>query len=76
MLFYSAYATSFASFQTAKGDASMKRFLMVIALTCLLSVSTLAGDIPSIGNAPTPGDIQMPGVAATIVLTIISLLPR
>jgi hypothetical protein len=66
----------------------MKRFLMVIALTCLLSVSALAGDIPSVGGAtpaptygqldtpPAPGDIQMPGMATTIVLTIIRLLPR
>lgn len=58
----------------------MKRLLLTIALTCLLSVSTLAGDIPSIGNAPTPppvpGDIPSIGAVTTIVLTIISLLPR
>lgn len=54
----------------------MKRFLVTIALTCLLSVSALAGEVPSVGGATTaPGDIQMPGMAATIVLTIISLLP-
>jgi hypothetical protein len=55
----------------------MKRFLMTIALTCLLSVSALAGDVPSVDNAPAaPGDVPSVGAATTIVLTIISLLPR
>jgi hypothetical protein len=31
----------------------MKRFLTVIALTCVLSSSALAGDIPSVGK-PSP----------------------
>lgn len=34
----------------------MRRFLMTIALTCLLSVSTVAGDIPNVdSHAPAPG---------------------
>lgn len=32
----------------------MKRFLSVIALTCLLAVSTLAGDLATGGIAPPP----------------------
>jgi hypothetical protein len=55
----------------------MKRFLMTIALAGLLSFPTLAGDIPSVGGAtPAPGNVPAVGVAATIVLTIIRLLPR
>jgi hypothetical protein len=77
MLFYSVYAKIVASFQLPKENASMKRFLIAIALTCLLSVSALAGEIPTVGNAPAaPGEIPTVGAATTIVLTIISLLPR
>ena len=33
----------------------MKRFMLTVALTCTLSVSTLAGEMPSAGvAAPTP----------------------
>ena len=33
----------------------MKRFLMTMALTCVLSSSCLAGDVPSVGfTAPPP----------------------
>ena len=36
----------------------MKRFLIAIALTCVLSSSALAGDIPSDGSAaPKPSGI-------------------
>jgi hypothetical protein len=52
----------------------MKRLLMTVALTCLLSVSALAGDIPCGAPAPVPGDTPSVGVAATIVLTLVSLI--
>jgi len=53
----------------------MKRFLMIVTLTCLLSVSALAGDVPTVGGAtPAPGEVPTVGMAATIVLTIIGLL--
>ena len=46
----------------------MKRFLMTIVLTCLLSASALAGDIPSVGVAqpspPAPGDVPTVGASA------------
>ena len=34
----------------------MKRFLAAIALACVLSVSALAGDMPTSGFAPPPPD--------------------
>jgi len=54
----------------------MKRILMAVALTCLLSVSALAGDIPCGGNAPTPAPGDVPSVSQVIVMTLIALLPR
>lgn len=51
----------------------MKRFAMAIALACVLSVSALAGDIHTVG-APAPGDTQGPSIAATVILTILSLV--
>lgn len=53
----------------------MKHFTMMVALICVLSVSTLAGDIPSGGIAPPPppdghmtvtGDIPSVGSAVTV----------
>lgn len=53
----------------------MKRFLMTVTLTCLLSVSAFAGNIPTVDFAPpAPGNVPTVGVAATIVLTVIGLL--
>jgi len=60
--------------QTLKGETSMKRFLMALALAFLLSASTLAGDIPCDStapsppaapatSAPSPGDIPTAGFA-------------
>ena len=45
----------------------MKRFLIAIALTCALSSSALAGDIPTDGSAaPAPNGItQTPGETQT-----------
>jgi hypothetical protein len=37
-----------------EGDYNMKRFLTAIALACVLSVSALAGDVPSDGFASPP----------------------
>ncbi|MBC8029210.1 MAG: hypothetical protein H7Z16_03790 [Pyrinomonadaceae bacterium] len=43
----------------------MKRFLIAITLTCVLSVSALAGDIPTCGAPALPGDIPTCGAPAT-----------
>jgi hypothetical protein len=52
---------------------AMKRFLVALALTCVLSVSAMAGSIPTCG-APEPGEMQSPPSAvAAIILTLISL---
>jgi len=58
----------------------MKRLGIALILTCVLSVSALAGDIPTIGKAtppPSPSTTQSTdsSVAATIILTILSLIP-
>jgi hypothetical protein len=44
----------------------MKRFLAALTLTCALSVSAMAGDIPTCGvTSPAPGETQTPpGVTA------------
>lgn len=68
----------------------MKRLGIALILTCALSVSALAGDIPTIGVAsppPPPGDVSTPGVASpppsgetqssittTILLTVLALI--
>ena len=52
----------------------MKRFLMTVTLTCLLSVSAFAGNIPTVdfappapGNIPTVGDAPpVPGNIPTV----------
>jgi hypothetical protein len=52
----------------------MKRFLTVVALTCVLSVSALAGDMPTVGApAPASGGTQSSAVVS-VVLTFISLI--
>lgn len=62
----------------------MKRFLVSLTLTFVLSVSALAGDIPTIGapepapgetqTPPAPGETQGPTIAATVIEAIISLV--
>jgi len=51
----------------------MKRFLIALTLTCVLSVSAMAGDIPTVG-APAPAPTTQSSIAAQVILTIISLV--
>lgn len=54
----------------------MKRFLTIAALTCALSVSALAGDMPTVG-APAPASSgPQSSAVVSVVLTIISLVVR
>jgi hypothetical protein len=52
----------------------MKRFALAVALACVLSVTALAGEVPSTG-APNPGIIHMPSdvLIPGFVTTILSL---
>ena len=56
----------------------MKRLGIALTLTCVLSVSALAGDVPTIGktDAPPPPTTQSTnsGIATTILLTVLSLI--
>jgi len=57
----------------------MKRLGIALILTCVLSVSALAGEIPTIGKAdpapsPTPSPATQSSTATTILLTILSLI--
>jgi hypothetical protein len=57
----------------------MKRFLVTLALTCVLSTSALAGDIPTCGTpapAPACSGTQSSPLVAKVILTIISLVVR
>ena len=38
----------------------MKRFMMTLALTCVLSASALAGDVPTVGITAPPPDETTP----------------
>jgi hypothetical protein len=40
----------------------MKRFLIAIALTCVLSVAAMAGEVPIV-PAPSPGGVPTNGVS-------------
>lgn len=68
----------------------MKRFVMALALACVISGTALAGDVPSTG-APAPGDVPSTGAPSparagyipstgaaspivTVILTILSLV--
>jgi len=73
------------AYSTFEGETSMKRFLITIALTCALSPSALAGDIPSVGapspagttqttSATEPGDSHSPGSAEQISSAALSAL--
>jgi hypothetical protein len=56
----------------------MKRLSMALILTCVLSVSALAGDVPTAGApaVPPPPTTQSTSssVATTILLTVLSLI--
>ena len=64
----------------------MKRLSMALILMCVVSVSALAGDVPTIGKAgdvptagapavpPTPTQSTTSSVATTILLTVLSLI--
>ncbi len=53
----------------------MKRLLAALTLTCALSISALAGDIPTCGApAPASSGTQSSSVTTTVILTIISLV--
>lgn len=54
----------------------MKRFVIAIALTCVLCGAAFAGEIPMTGPAPAPSGSTQTSIAATIILTIISLARR
>ncbi len=48
----------------------MKRFVMTIALTCVLSASALAGDVPTVGvTAPPPPETSTPTAPGEIPST-------
>lgn len=44
----------------------MKRLLMAIAMTFVLSVSALAGEIPCDLNSPAPGELPTGGISSPI----------
>ncbi len=51
----------------------MKRFLATVVLTCVLSSTVLAGEMPTCGgSAPTPAGVS--SIATSVILTIISLV--
>ena len=56
----------------------MKQLGMALILTCVLSVSALAGDVPTAGApaVPPPPTTQSTSssVATTILLTVLSLI--
>jgi hypothetical protein len=55
----------------------MKRFVLAVALTGLMSVTVLAGDIPINGAAaPTPPPTTSSTLLTNVVLTIINLIGR
>jgi hypothetical protein len=62
----------------------MKRFVMTIALTCALTGSVLAGDVPTVGVTPptpdqptiptSPGDIPSVGLTQELSETALTLI--
>jgi len=60
----------------------MKRLGLALILTCVLSVSALAGDVPTIGKAePSPSPTSTTqststnsSIGTTILLTVLSLI--
>ena len=54
----------------------MKRFALALILTCGLSISAFAGDIPTAGivSPPPPPATQSSSIASKILLTVIGLI--
>ena len=54
----------------------MKRLSMALILTCVLSVSALAGDIPTVGApvAPPAPQSTSSNAATTILLIVLNLI--
>ena len=54
----------------------MKRLGIALILTCALSVSALAGDVPTAGApvTPPPATQSSGNVATTILLTVLSFI--
>jgi hypothetical protein len=55
----------------------MKRFLAALALSCVISGTALAGHIDTCGApapAPKPEITQGPGIAVTVIQTLLSLV--
>ena len=54
----------------------MKRLGIALILTCALSVSVLAGDIPTIGKTdmPPPPTTQSASSSIVMILTVLSLI--
>lgn len=53
----------------------MKRLAFALILTCLLSISALAGDIPTAGVVSLPPTgTQSSSITTTVVLTILGLI--
>jgi hypothetical protein len=57
----------------------MKRLALALILTCVLSASAFAGDIPTAGVASTPPPLPTTqstssSIATTILLTVLSLM--
>lgn len=50
----------------------MKRLLMSVALACVLSSTTLAGDIPAVDKSVAPVIATQSSAVVTVLLTIIS----
>src|SRR5215510_3765261 len=68
--------TGLHDFSSNQGVSPMKRFMLTVALTCILSVSALAGEMPTCGvvaPSPTPatatttdpGEIPTAGTASS-----------
>ena len=53
----------------------MKRLALALILTCALSISAFAGDIPTAGVvSPPPPTAQSSAIVTTILLTVIGLI--
>jgi hypothetical protein len=51
----------------------MKRFALALALACVVSGTTMAGDAHSVGASEPAPSTQSSSVVVTVILTLISL---